>query len=76
MKVMLRHINISMAYESIDVFASWTHDSERVYTKQSAFNAMWNDYEPNIKVTSFPNIDKEISVGSSVNHKIHIINHF
>ena len=47
-------------YESIDVFASWTHDSERVYAKQSAFNAMWNDYEPNIKVTSFPNIEKEI----------------
>ena len=47
-------------YESIDAFASWTHDSERVYAKQSAFNAMWNDYEPNIKVTSFPNIEKEI----------------
>lgn len=47
-------------YESIDVFASWTHDSDRVYAKQSAFNAMWNDYEPNIKVTSFPNIEKEI----------------
>ena len=47
-------------YESIDVFKSWTTDSERVYAKQSAFNAMWNDYEPNITVTSFPNIEKEI----------------
>ena len=47
-------------YESIDVFKSWTTDSERVYAKQSAFNAMWNDYEPNITVKAFPNIEKEI----------------
>ena len=47
-------------YESIDVFKSWTSDCERVYLKQSAFNAMWNDYEPNITVMSFPSIEKEI----------------
>lgn len=47
-------------YESIDVFKSWTSESERVYAKQSAFNAMWNDYEPNITVTSFPNVEKSI----------------
>ena len=47
-------------YESIDVFKSWTTDSDRVYSKQSTFNAMWNNYEPNITVTSFPNIEKEI----------------
>lgn len=47
-------------YEAIDVFASWTQDEERVFSKQSAFNAMWNDYEPSIKVMEFPDICDEI----------------
>ena len=47
-------------YESIDVFTSWSNDEERVLAKQSAFNAIWNDYEPNIKVISFTNIEKVI----------------
>lgn len=47
-------------YEAIDVFASWTQDEERVYAKQSAFTAMWEDYEPSIKVMSFPDISEEI----------------
>ena len=47
-------------YESIDVFTSWSNDEDRVLAKQSAFNAIWNDYEPNIKVVSFTNIEKEI----------------
>lgn len=47
-------------YESIDVFTSWSQDEERVLAKQSAFNAIWNDYEPNIKVVSFTSIEKEI----------------
>lgn len=50
----------SVNYESIDVYTSWTQDEERVLNKQSAFNAMWNDYEPSIHVISFPNIDVEI----------------
>lgn len=47
-------------YEAIDVYASWTHDEDRVLGKQSAFNAMWNDYEPSIKVMEFPDIKEEI----------------
>ena len=47
-------------YEAIDVYASWTHDEERVLGKVSAFNAMWNDYEPSIKVMDFPDIQEEI----------------
>lgn len=47
-------------YEAIDVFASWTQDAERVYIKQSAFNAMWEDYEPSIKVMDFPDVNAEI----------------
>ena len=30
-------------YEAIDVFTSWSKDEDRVFSKQSAFNAMWND---------------------------------
>lgn len=41
-------------YESIDVFKSWGYDEERVEIKKSAFEAMWGDSEPNIKVLKFP----------------------
>ena len=47
-------------YEAIDVFTSWTQDAERVYAKQSAFEAMWADYEPSIKVIEFPEIGEEL----------------
>ena len=53
-------VAFSVNYESIDVYTSWTHDEERVLNKQSAFNAMWNDYEPSIHVIPFPNVDAEI----------------
>lgn len=49
----------SQNYESIDVFCSWTQDKERVFAKESAFNAIWNDYEPHIKIIDFPQIAKE-----------------
>ena len=57
-------------YEAIDVYASWTHDAERVYIKQQAFNAMWDDYEPSIKVMGFPDINEEILRRYRVNKKI------
>lgn len=47
-------------YEAFDVFTSWSHDADRVLSKQSAFTAMWNDYEPGIKVMSFPEISEEL----------------
>ena len=47
-------------YESIDVFTSWSGEEERVLAKQSAFNAMWGDYEPHIKVMEFPRVSQEI----------------
>lgn len=47
-------------YESIDVFCSWSIDSERVLRKQAAFDALWNDYEPNVKTIIFPEIAEEI----------------
>lgn len=50
------HLN----YEAIDVFTSWSNDSDRVYDKRSAFSAMWNDYEPGINVFEFPEISEVI----------------
>ena len=57
-------------YEAIDVFASWTQDVDRVYNKQSAFNAMWEDYEPGIKVIDFPEVNSEILRRYKVNDRI------
>ncbi len=47
-------------YESIDVYTSWSVDADRVYDKQSAFLAMWGDYEPGIRVLEFPEVNKAI----------------
>lgn len=68
-------------YESIDVFCSWTHDSERVFAKEAAFNALWNDYEPHIKTIDFPEVAKEqfqkykfdYSIDDEIDHKEFII---
>ena len=57
-------------YEAIDVFASWTQDADRVYTKQSAFNAMWEDYEPSIRVIEFPDVKEEVLRRYRVNDRI------
>ena len=57
-------------YEAIDVFASWTQDADRVYIKQSAFNAMWEDYEPSIKVMDFPDVKEEILRRYRINDQI------
>ena len=57
-------------YEAIDVFTSWTHDADRVYIKNSAFNAMWEDYEPSIKVMDFPDVKEEILRRYKVDNRI------
>lgn len=41
-------------YESFDAFCSWTNDSERVFQKQMAFKAIWEDYEPGVETIDFP----------------------
>lgn len=46
-------------YEVFDVFCSWTKDSERVFQKQMAFKAIWEDYEPGVKTIEFPVALKE-----------------
>ena len=49
-------------YETIDVFCSWnsTGDCERVILKETAFNSIWNNFEPNINIIEFPNLKQEI----------------
>lgn len=53
---------MSVNYETIDVFRSWgdTNEIERVKLKESAFNAIWNDCDINVKVLEFPNITQTL----------------
>lgn len=46
-------------YEAFDVFCSWTKDADRVFQKQLAFKAIWEDYEPGVKTIEFPEAVKE-----------------
>lgn len=43
-------------YETIDVFCSWTEDKIRVQAKESAFDTLWSDREPNVIVIEFPKV--------------------
>lgn len=47
-------------YEAIDVYMSWGDGANRVLIKEAAFSAMWQDYEPNIRVLDFPEIEDEV----------------
>ena len=53
---------LSVNYEAIDVFCSWNNSSDerRVATKKNAFEAIWNNCEPNIITLDFPEIKEEI----------------
>lgn len=47
-------------YETVDVFCSWDDPQGRVSLKRAGFAAIWEDYEPNIRSYSFPELDEEI----------------
>ena len=53
---------MSVNYESIDVFCSWKNDidNERVALKEHAFNSIWNDTEPNVKIIDFSKVKQTI----------------
>ncbi len=53
---------LSVNYEAIDVFCSWNNqsDEQRVLKKVNAFEAIWNNCEPNIITLDFPEIKEEI----------------
>ena len=40
-------------YNSIDVFSSWTNDSERVHCKEKLFNSLWNNEVSGVQVLDF-----------------------
>lgn len=43
-------------YETIDVFCSWTDENIRVQAKDSAFNTLWNNCDPNVSIVEFPKV--------------------
>ena len=49
-------------YETIDVFCSWNGDGKRVAAKENAFNSIWNNCEPNLKIIEFPELRDELIV--------------
>lgn len=53
-------IAMSVNYEAIDVFCSWSDDENRVASKENAFTSIWNNSEPNIRTIEFPKIKDEI----------------
>lgn len=46
-------------YETIDVFCSWTRDSERVDLKLKAFNSLWDNDMYKLDVIEFPKVAKQ-----------------
>lgn len=53
---------MAINYEAIDVFRSWgdRNEAERVERKRKAFQAIWNDCEPNVHVISFPHVTETL----------------
>lgn len=51
---------MTINYEAIDVFCAWDDEKERVAIKESAFTAIWNNSEPNIKTIDFPKLKDEL----------------
>lgn len=49
-------------YETVDVFCSWKSEDEksRVIQKETAFAAIWGNFDEKLKVLHFPSIDKAI----------------
>lgn len=53
---------MAVNYETIDVFCDWQSDYEKnqVLLKGQAFESIWRDHEPSIKVMEFPSISKAL----------------
>ena len=50
---------IKVNYETTDVFRSWS-DPDRVELKIDAFNKLWSDSDPNVRIIDFPSVPKKI----------------
>lgn len=47
-------------YETIDVFKSWKDTEGRVERKEAAFDNIWNNCEPNVRVIDIDGLSEEI----------------
>ncbi|RXZ54734.1 DEAD/DEAH box helicase [Senegalimassilia faecalis] len=47
-------------YEVIHVFKAWNDSEGRVRAEESAFDAIWNGYEPGLVTFEFPEVKEEI----------------
>lgn len=47
-------------YETIDVFKSWKDEDGRVPLKESAFNSIWDNCEPNVRIIEITDLSDEI----------------
>ena len=47
---------LTQNYETLDVFRSWTPENTRVRAKEVAFDALWSNSEPSIRVVEFPKV--------------------
>lgn len=59
-------------YETIEVYKTWTHDRERVINKQRAFNTIWENNDPYIKVEKFEEVESEILKKYRKNNEINL----
>lgn len=56
-------------YETIDVFKNWKDDEGRVRIKEQAFDSIWDNVEPNVRVIDIENLSDEI-IKTYCNEKI------
>lgn len=47
-------------YETVDVFKSWKDEEGRVERKETAFDNIWDNCEPNVRVIDIENLSDEI----------------
>lgn len=47
-------------YETVDVFKSWRDEDGRVQIKENAFNSIWCNCEPNVRIVEIENLTEEI----------------
>lgn len=64
--------SFSRNYETIDVFCSWTLDRGRVETKETAFQTMWEDIEPHIRIVDFPKLKEAVLKKYKYNNEIDV----
>lgn len=47
-------------YETVDVFKSWNDNEGRVEIKEKAFDSIWDNVEPNVRIVEIDNLTEDI----------------